>query len=96
MAIPHEARHILVGRVVGLHARGLDVKVVRFHNPDGIVSGISLLWGYAPPDEEIHGMDPKIKAAFMLFVAGGVAGNKFSGIETIGSGATQTANLWLE
>jgi hypothetical protein len=60
------------------------------------VSGISLLWGYAPPDEEIHGMDPKIKAAFMLFVAGGVAGNKFSGIETIGSGATQTANLWLE
>lgn len=87
VAIPHEAGHILVGRVVGLHARGLDVEVVRFHNPEGISIGNFATLGFEPPDEDIPGMEPKVKAAFMLFIAGGVAGNKFSGLSAIGDGA---------
>ena len=85
-AIPHEAGHILVGRVVGIHARGLTVDFERFPDGGAAIRNFATL-GFAPPDEEIPGMDSKLKAAFMLFIAGGVAGNKFMGLTTIGSGA---------
>jgi len=87
VAIPHEAGHILVGRVVGLHASGLDVEVVRFYNPDGMRIGNFATLADEPFDEDIPGLEPEIKAAFMLFIAGGVAGNKFCGLTTIDSGA---------
>ncbi len=81
-AFPHEAGHILVGRAVGLLARGLDVEVVRFPDGKGISVGNFATLAYSPPDEEIPKMDAKIKAAYMLFVAGGVAGNKFDGLKS--------------
>ena len=85
-AIPHEAGHILVGRVVGLHATGLDAEVVRC-SPDVIRVGNFATLAFEPPDEEIVGMEPDLKAAFILFIGGGVAGNKFCGTTTIDSGA---------
>src|SRR5271165_951777 len=86
VAIPHEAGHILVGRVVGLHARGLDVEVERC-NPDAIRIGNFATLAFEPPDEEIPGMAPDLRAAFILFVGGGAAGSKFCGLTTIDSGA---------
>jgi hypothetical protein len=86
-AIPHEAGHILVGRAVGLHARGLDVEVVRLPNGTGISVGNFATLFYSPPDEEIPKMDPMLKAAYMLYVSGGVAGNKFTGLKTACQGA---------
>jgi hypothetical protein len=86
-AIPHEAGHILVGRVAGLHARGLDVEIVRLPNGSGITVGNFATLSYSPPDEEIPKMDPKLKAAYMLLISGGIAGNKFAGLETACRGA---------
>jgi hypothetical protein len=82
-AIPHEAGHILVGRVVGIWARGLTVDFERFPNGGAAIGNFATL-GFEPPDDEIAGMDDKLKAAFILFIAGGVAGNKFVGLTTIG------------
>ena len=81
-ALPHEAGHILIGRAVGLHARGLDVEIVRMPDGSGISVGNFATLAYSPPDDEIPKMDPKIKASYMLFVAGGVAGNMFDGLKT--------------
>jgi hypothetical protein len=86
-AIPHEAGHILVGRAVGFLARGLDIEVVRFPEGRGISVGNFATLAYSPPDEAIPNMDPKLRASYILFVAGGVAGNKFNGLATIGQGA---------
>jgi hypothetical protein len=86
VAIPHEAGHILVGRAVGLHARGLDVEVVRC-GPDVIRIGNFATLALEPPDEEIPGMEPDLNAAFMLFIGGGVAGNKFCGATAVDPGA---------
>src|SRR5579862_2507508 len=76
-AIPHEAGHILVGRAVGFLARGLDVQVERFAENKGIMVGNFATLAYSPPDEAIPNMDSELKAAYILFIAGGVAGNKF-------------------
>ena len=86
-AIPHEAGHILVGRVLGLHARGLDVEVVRLPDGTGINVGNFATLAHSPPDEQIPDMEPKLKAAYMLFVSAGVAGNKFAGFKTACQGA---------
>jgi hypothetical protein len=86
-AIPHEAGHILVGRAVGLHARGLDVEVVRLPDGAGISVGNFATLSYSPPDEELPKIDPKLKAAYMLLVSGGIAGNKFAGLKTACQGA---------
>jgi hypothetical protein len=80
-SFPHEAGHILVGRAVGFLARGLDVEVVRMPEGTGISVGNFATLAFSPPDSEIPKMDPKLKAAYMLFVAGGVAGNKFDGLK---------------
>ncbi len=81
-AIPHEAGHILVGRAVGFLARGLEVEVVRFPDGRGITVGNFATLAHSLPDDAIPNMDPKLKASYMLFVAGGVAGNKFDGLVT--------------
>lgn len=86
-AIPHEAGHILVGRAVGIPTRGLDVEVVRFHDPEGISVGNFATLGYAPRDGDLPTLDVKTRAAYMLYIAGGVAGNKFCCVTTIDSGA---------
>lgn len=77
-AIPHEAGHILVAKAVGMPVFGLDHIVIR--TPDGkILPGNFATRGVTPPDDQIPGMDPKLKAKYMLFVAGGLAGNIFAG-----------------
>lgn len=75
----------MVGRAVGLHARGLDVEIVRFPDGTGISVGNFATLAYSPPDDEIPKMDPELKAAYILFVSGGLAGNKFA--ETACQGA---------
>jgi hypothetical protein len=86
-AIPHEAGHILVGRAVGFLARGLDVEVVCMPDGQGISVGNFATLSYSPPDDAIPSMDPKLKASYILFIAGGVAGNKFAGVATDYQGA---------
>lgn len=86
-AIPHEAGHILVGRSVGFLARGLDVEVVRLPEEQGITVENFATLAWSPPDEEIPKMDPQLKAAYMLCIAGGIAGNKFAGLKTPCMGA---------
>jgi hypothetical protein len=81
-AIPHEAGHILIGWALGLRARGLDVEVVCLPDGGGINLGNFATLGYSPPDEEIPRMDLELKASFMLYIAGGVAGNIFDGLKT--------------
>jgi len=81
-AFPHEAGHILVGRSVGFLARGLDVEVVRMPEGKGISVGNFATLASSPPDEEIPKMDPELKASYILFIAGGVAGNMFYGLKT--------------
>lgn len=85
-AIPHEAGHILVGWSVGLRARGLDVEIVRLSD-DSVRIGNFATLAYSPPDEVIPQMNQKLRAAYMLFVSGGVAGNKFAGLKTACQGA---------
>ncbi|HXM99937.1 MAG TPA: hypothetical protein VN982_15825 [Candidatus Dormibacteraeota bacterium] len=84
-AFPHEAGHILVGKTVGLPARGLDFHVSP-HPDGGIIVGDFATLGFSPPDDQISSMDPKLKASYMLYVAGGVAGNIYVG-QTVGKGA---------
>lgn len=84
-AIPHEAGHILVGKTVGLPAGGLDFHVIR-HPDGGIIVGDFATRGFSPPDDQIPGMDAKLKASYMLCVAGGVAGNIYVG-QKVGEGA---------
>ena len=63
------------------------MEVVRFHDPEGISVGNFATLGYAPHDEDLPKLDAKTRAAYMLYIAGGVAGNKFCGVTTIDSGA---------
>jgi hypothetical protein len=84
-AIPHEAGHMLVGKVVGFPPEGLDIEVVR--DPKGLSIGNLATLGIEPTDEAIPKMSPEARAAFMLFVAGGVAGNRFCGLSIVGEGA---------
>jgi len=86
-AIPHEAGHILVGRAVGFLARGLDVEVVRLPDGKGVTVGNFATLAWSPPDEEIPKMASELRAAYLLFVAGGIAGNKFAGLKTPCMGA---------
>jgi hypothetical protein len=57
---------------------GLDHIIIR--TPDGVlVPGNFVTRGVSPPDDQIQGMDAKLKASYMLYVAGGLAGNIFGG-----------------
>jgi hypothetical protein len=63
------------------------VEVVRFPDGRGISVGNFATLACSPPDDAIPNMDPKLKASYILFVAGGVAGNKFDGLATACQGA---------
>jgi hypothetical protein len=65
----------------------VDVGVVRFHDPEGIRVEDFATLGYVPLEEDVQTLDAETRAAFMLCIAGGVAGNKFAGVTTIESGA---------
>jgi hypothetical protein len=76
-AIPHEAGHILIGKAVGLPAQGLDHIIIR--TPEGQkLPGNFATKCFSPPDDEIPLMDARLRASYMLFVAGGLAGNIFA------------------
>lgn len=77
-AIPHEAGHILVGMAVGMPISGLTVDIVR--NDEGTMIGDFATVSIEPPDEEIPRTPPKLLAAYKLFVAGGLAGNRFASV----------------
>lgn len=77
-AIPHEAGHIIVGVAVGMPIRGLAVDIVRNGQETGIGHFRTLSIG--PSDEAISITPPEFMAAYKLFVAGGLAGNRFAGV----------------
>jgi hypothetical protein len=77
-AIPHEAGHILIAKIVGMPVYGLDHIIIQ--SPDGrLLPGNFATVGVSPSDEQIYSMDAKLKASYMLYVAGGLAGNIFAG-----------------
>jgi hypothetical protein len=86
-AIPHEAGHILISRAVGVPARGLDIEVVRLPNNQGLQVGNFATLSYDPPDEELPTLQPKIRAALLLIISGGIAGQMFARIKIAGDGA---------
>lgn len=101
-AIPHEAGHILVAKVVGMPVFGLDHIVIR--TPDGkMLPGDFATRTLSPPDDQIPGMDAKLKGRYMLMVAGGLAGNIFAnqpadehGIQVDRKNLARVTNLTLE
>jgi hypothetical protein len=86
-AIPHEAGHILISKAVGVPARGLDIEVVRLPNNQGLQVGNFATLSYDPPDEDLPKLDPKVRAALLLIIAGGIAGQMFARIKITADGA---------
>lgn len=84
-AIPHEAGHALIGKAVGLPAKGVDVEVTR-HLRGITVSDFAAI-ACDVPDDQIAEMDLELKSAFILLIAGGVAGNRYLGKTTTGQEA---------
>jgi hypothetical protein len=74
-AVPHEAGHILIGRMAGLPVRALDHFVIRGSDEE-ILPGNFATVGVAPMSSAAMVMTPKpVLLAFALFCAGGLAGN---------------------
>jgi hypothetical protein len=74
-AVPHEAGHILIGRMAGLPVRALDHFVIRGPN-DEMLPGDFATVGVAPMSSAAVAMTPKpVVLAFAFFCAGGLAGN---------------------
>lgn len=74
-AVPHEAGHILIGRMAGLPVRALDHFVIR-GSSDEMLPGNFATVGVAPMSRAAVAMTPKpVLLAFALFCAGGLAGN---------------------
>jgi len=74
-AVPHEAGHILIGRMAGLPVRALDHFVIRDSNEEMLPGNFATV-GVAPMSSAAVVMTPKpVLLAFALFCAGGLAGN---------------------
>jgi hypothetical protein len=84
-AIAHEAGHIVVAYEFGIKIDELYVMLTR--TDEGLKVGDFATLAEDPPAAEIPKMSEELKTAFQLFVAGGVAGNKFNGLEEISPGA---------
>src|ERR1700746_3928262 len=79
-AVPHEAGHILIGRMAGLPVRALDHFVIRGFT-DEMLPGNFATVGVAPMSGAAALMTPKpVLLAFALFCAGGLAGNLVANI----------------
>jgi hypothetical protein len=71
-AVPHEAGHILFGRMAGLPVRALDHFVIRGPN-DEMLPGDFATVGVAPMSSAAVAMTPKpVVLAFAFFCAGGL------------------------
>ena len=76
-AIPHETGHIIVGKAVGwLAIRGLAINTQR--DQHGIVLGDFATASIEPPDGAIPRIPPEQLWQYKLFIAGGLAGNRFA------------------
>jgi hypothetical protein len=74
-AMPHEAGHILVGRILGIPVNGLD-HIVELGASDKLVPGNFATKTFAPPDpSDFQGAPAQVRDAYIQMVAGGLAGN---------------------
>lgn len=77
-SIPHEAGHIVVGRVLGIPVYKLDHEVLA--GPNGtLLTGNFATVGLSPTPEALKYTPPDVLEAYMSYVAGGLAGNYLSG-----------------
>jgi hypothetical protein len=77
-SIPHEAGHILVGRVLGIPVYRLDHEVLPGLNGT-LLTGNFATVGLSPNPEALKYTPPEVLDAYMSYVAGGLAGNYLSG-----------------
>ena len=84
-AIHHEAGHILIGKVGGLPIKGLAVFVVPRGN--GLELSTFGTASYDPPDKDIPKLNQQVRMSLLRMIAGGVAGQLYSGIPMTGVGA---------
>src|SRR5260370_41895608 len=77
-SIPHEAGHIVVGRVLGIPVYRLEHEVLP--GPDGtLLTGNFATVGLSPTPEALQYTPHEVLEAYMSYVAGGLAGNHLSG-----------------
>lgn len=98
-AIPHEAGHIIVGASFRwIPIREVAVNLIR--NSDGVAFGDFATASIEPSDAAIAITPPDRMTEYKLFVAGGLAGNRVSGIqaanESLQSDRTQLARVGSE
>ena len=80
-AIPHEAGHILVGRILGIPVNGLD-HIVEFGASNKLVPGNFACKTLAPPDPyAFQGAPAQVRDAYTQMVGGGLAGNIVSNLK---------------
>jgi hypothetical protein len=77
--IPHEAGHIVVGWKTGFPIKEMAIEIVRDRGFTQL--GNFITRSVEPSDEQILETPPEILARYKLFLAGGLAGNKFSGVD---------------
>jgi hypothetical protein len=84
-AIPHEAGHI----VVGLSFQWIPIRelaVSLYAEESGIRAGDFATASIEPPNEAIASIPPERLTEYKLFIAGGLAGNRFAGLPAVESG----------
>jgi hypothetical protein len=79
-AIPHEAGHILVGRILGIPIFGLDHIVIRGPNNE-IVPGNFATKTLSPDPAIVPFTPPSVLEAYMCMAGGGLAGNIVSEVK---------------
>lgn len=84
-AIPHEAGHILIGKLNKLPIRGLTVLLVGFGSSLQLHSFGTA--SYDPPDNDIPRLKPDLRMALLRMIAGGYGGQLFADIPISGVGA---------
>jgi hypothetical protein len=85
-AMPHEAGHILVGRILGIPVNGLD-HIVEFGASNELVPGPFATQWLAPPDaDEFQRAPLEVRDAYIQMVAGGLAGNIVSNVKATNRG----------
>lgn len=78
-AIPHEAGHIVVGWVTRFPITEMAVDIVR--DRGFMRLGNFITKSVEPSDEQILETPPEILEGYKLFLAGGLAGNNFAGVD---------------
>jgi len=79
-AFPHEAGHILVGRVLGVPIFGLDHIVIRGQNRE-LLPGNFATVSRSPAPDAVSITPPNVLEAYMYMAGGGLAGNIVSGVK---------------